>query len=277
MENKIKVSDPELTWIQSEIGEIAITQEGAKNLPAIICVHGIPGSHRDFRYIAPLISEKFQVIRLNMPGMGITPIGANVTVEKWSQIINAAANALSLEQFWLLGHSFGGGPVLYNAGQDNKHRVKGLVLLASVGGSMHKGYGGNSPRFYAFLGFLTSLPILQGVMIKKIQKEYKNRRLRPPANSSAKDFIAHLSLIGSIRFEKIRVFASRINVPTLIAHCDDDHLIEPEITEELTSLIKKSHRLRFETGGHYVQKTRAKEIASAFLEFSSKNQNSMKH
>ena len=50
---------------------------------------------------------------------------------------------------------------------------------------------------------------------------------------------------------------------TLVAFSTDDHLVEPEIPMELAAAIPGAQTLRFEDGGHSIQKHKANEIARA--------------
>ena len=47
---------------------------------------------------------------------------------------------------------------------------------------------------------------------------------------------------------------------------EDDHLVEPQIPAELAEAIPGARTLRFEDGGHSIQKHKAAEIALAIRE-----------
>ena len=64
-------SDPPLRQLAKEAGALSYTDEGT-GVP-LVCLHGGPGSVRDFRWIAPVLTEHFRVIRTEQPGFGGTP------------------------------------------------------------------------------------------------------------------------------------------------------------------------------------------------------------
>ncbi|VDM82796.1 unnamed protein product, partial [Strongylus vulgaris] len=50
------------------------TLPSGSQLGTVIGIHGAPGSHKDFKYIVPLLQEKgIRFIGVNMPGFGLTP------------------------------------------------------------------------------------------------------------------------------------------------------------------------------------------------------------
>ena len=61
-------SNAETQFIEMQGGVAAYTNEGSG--PVIVCVHGIPGSTFDFRWLAPALSQNLSVIRIDLPGFG---------------------------------------------------------------------------------------------------------------------------------------------------------------------------------------------------------------
>ena len=53
----------------------------------------------------------------------------------------------------------------------------------------------------------------------------------------------------------------RVALPTLVAWCEDDPLIERDIAHELAAALPDGPRLRFSNGGHNPQKSQAAPIA----------------
>jgi haloalkane dehalogenase len=63
-------SDPPPEVLQLPEGPLAYIDEGPREGRALIAVHGIPGSARDFRYLAPQLSSRVRFVRFDMPGFG---------------------------------------------------------------------------------------------------------------------------------------------------------------------------------------------------------------
>jgi len=42
----------------------------------VVAIHGSPGSHKDFKYVTPLLREKdIRTVAINWPGMGYSECG----------------------------------------------------------------------------------------------------------------------------------------------------------------------------------------------------------
>ncbi|VDL74971.1 unnamed protein product [Nippostrongylus brasiliensis] len=50
------------------------TLPSGSRIGSVVAIHGAPGSHKDFKYIAPLLQERgIRFIGVNMPGFGLSP------------------------------------------------------------------------------------------------------------------------------------------------------------------------------------------------------------
>ena len=65
----LEPSDPPAQFVNDSL---AYTDEGSGE-PAIVAIPGLPGSGRDFRWLAPLLADRFRVIRIDPPGYGASP------------------------------------------------------------------------------------------------------------------------------------------------------------------------------------------------------------
>src|SRR5512145_287687 len=118
------VSDPPLREVELPQGRVAYTDEGPAGGPALIAVHGVPGSVRDFRYLAPRLTDAVRLVRVDLPGFGGSPpVDAAVrTLTGRARVVRELAEVLRLERFGVIGHSMGGGTALM-AGADQPRRV----------------------------------------------------------------------------------------------------------------------------------------------------------
>lgn len=253
------VTDPEPRLITTREGDIGLTREGSVEALPVFCFHGLPGSTRDFRYLAPHLTCCAHVIRMNMPGFASSPVGQVRTVRDWARIPAAVADALGLERYALLAHSFGGGAAILAAANDPR-RVAGLVLLASVGARRHRAYAW--PR--SVVRLLQLGVILPGVRRRIFEFSVAHyRRLSLPPPSDWEELRRHLRLMASLDFRAVGRAARRVACPALVAWASDDRLVEPAIGRELISLIPQATPLELERGGHLMQKTQAPVLAEA--------------
>jgi pimeloyl-ACP methyl ester carboxylesterase len=255
---RMAATDPEAEIVKTRGGAIAVSFEGPGDALPVLCVHGIPGSRRDFRYLAPLLAERVRVLRVEMPGFGESPPDGRGTVSGWADVLLAVADALGLQQFALLSHSFGGGAVLLaSAGAGD--RLAGAALLATMGARRHRAFA-MPPAVYSVMSALLRFPLTRGGFAALGRHFYRRIRLTPP--DDWRELHLHTSLLASVDFAALGAAARRIAAPTLVAHCSDDRMVQPAIARELAALLPRGRLLEFPTGGHHLQKTRAAELAA---------------
>jgi pimeloyl-ACP methyl ester carboxylesterase len=252
-------SDPEARLVPTSVGPIAVSEEGPADALPILCVHGIPGSRRDFRYLAPLLAKRFRVLRLEMPGFGESPPDGAARLDGWAQALLAVADALGYRRFALLSHSFGGGAALL-AGARAGERLAGAVLIASMGARRHRAFV-MPPAAYGALSGLIAFPLTRPLFAAGGRQFYRWIKLTPP--DDWRELQRHTSLLASVSFAELGAAAASIVAPALVAHCSDDRLVETAIARELAALLPRGRLLEYPTGGHHLQKTRAAELAEA--------------
>lgn len=244
--------------METALGPIAVTDEGARDAPPVLCVHGLPGSSRDFRYLAPQLLPEWRVVRVEMPGFGLSPDRLPHTLDGWAAALDALRSALDLERPLLLAHSFGGGACLLAAAGTASWR--GPALLASLGARVHPAMRW-SPATYRRLAASVRSPLLGGPLATLFSRGYD--RLGLPRPRTRAELLHHLDLLASVDFGAIALAARRALAPSLVAYCRDDRVSRPDIQEELAALLPDCEPVRFDRGGHHLHKHRAAEVAAA--------------
>lgn len=255
-------SDPALRFAWTARGGFAFTDEGRG--PALVLVHGLPGSSRDFRWLASALAGRVRAVRLEQPGFGQTPRATEtgVTLAHRARFVLEAADALGLDRFAVLGHSIGG-PVAMAVAAQAPARVTALALLASVGLHPHRLARRIDRR--PDLAWLLRLRPVQRLVLPSMRAGF--RRSGFPASTPDGELIQSTRVFGALSFEDNRAAAFGVRAPTLIAWAEDDALVEPAIGMALSQVLPPGPRLAFESGGHNVQKTRAIELADALVPF----------
>ncbi len=262
----LAVSDPEPQRVALAGGTLAFVDEGPRDAPALFAVHGIPGSVRDFRYLAPQLTQRVRFVRVDMPGFGLSPPWERAVsrLEGRVESLVELGDHLGLERFAVAGHSMGGATAVLTASQ-HPTRVTALVLLASIGLRPHRGLGMSPCRFRA-LGRGFGVPGLRRVLVHLARERYRRRRFPGADQLDARSFGVHFRAIGAADFDMLRkAFASPLP-PTLVGFARDDHMVEPEIQAELVAALPQARVLAFDSGGHNIQKTRAVELAAAIAD-----------
>jgi len=101
----------------------------------LLAVHGWLDNAASFARLAPLLAARFHVIALDLPGHGHAehlPAGTHYHFSDYVRTVLAAADALKLDRFALLGHSLGAGIASLVAAAAPT-RVERLYLIEGLG------------------------------------------------------------------------------------------------------------------------------------------------
>jgi pimeloyl-ACP methyl ester carboxylesterase len=240
--------------------------EGPRQAPALLTAHGIPGSVRDFRYLAGALCPRLRVVRVDLPGFGgsAPEPSALAGFPGRARAMLALADHLGLGQFAVLGHSMGGGAALALAAAAPE-RVRLLVLVASVALRRHRGLG-LAPAVFRWAARGLAVPGLRTLLRRAVRAQYRRRRFPGVDEISDDDLRRQLVAIAGCDFGLLRTLVS-VRLPrALVVYARDDHMVEAHISEELAAALPAARVLAFDTGGHNLQKTRAAELARALLE-----------
>lgn len=107
--------------------EAAVTGEG----PAVVLVHGIPGSWRQAVPLALDLAAAHTVVLPSRPGYGTTPLSTGCTPVEQAGAYAALLDTLGIERAAIIGIS-GGGPSALAFAQHHPDRATALVLCCAV-------------------------------------------------------------------------------------------------------------------------------------------------
>ncbi len=249
-------SDPQRRFVRLAGGSAAYTDEGEG--PVVLAVHGLPGSGRDFRWLAPQLSGFARVIRVDLPGFGETPVatGADFSLRGRARFVVELARALELTRPVLLGHSMGG-VVACAAAELAPDLFRGLALLSSPGLRPHA-----MLRYMPFrmLSGVLSLPLLARVLQPAVRLVFTLSGFRGYPDAA---LVRTLHCVAETSIEDHADTVRRLSLPTLVAWCEDDPMISSDIAEELAAACPVGPRLWFVEGGHNPQKSCAREIGES--------------
>lgn len=108
---------------------------GHATLPSLVALHGWLDNAGSFARLAPLLAARYRVIALDLPGHGHSghlAAGASYHYVDYVQAVLAAADALQLDRYTLLGHSLGAGIAALVAAA-SPERIERLLLIEGLG------------------------------------------------------------------------------------------------------------------------------------------------
>jgi len=108
---------------------------GDEALPPLLALHGWLDNAGSFARLAPRLATRWRVIALDLPGHGHSDhlgAGASYHYLDYVQVVLAAADALRLDRYSLLGHSLGAGIAALVAAA-SPERIERLLLIEGLG------------------------------------------------------------------------------------------------------------------------------------------------
>jgi pimeloyl-ACP methyl ester carboxylesterase len=97
----------------------------------LLLLHGIGSTRNDFAALLPQLAEHFDVLSLDLPGHGDSPVSARrPTVATLTDAVEADLDARGLQRVHVLGNSLGGRIGIELAA---RHRARSLVALSPSG------------------------------------------------------------------------------------------------------------------------------------------------
>jgi pimeloyl-ACP methyl ester carboxylesterase len=252
----------------------------------VVCVHGAPGSFRDFRYLIPLLAEQqpgLRIIGVNLPGyLGsevakthyLQTVAALRAAEVVLQAIRQLCGTLESGDVFLLGHSFGAHTVINIAALNetqriagdvaNTLRIRGIAVMAPAGCAPQR-----MVKEIPIKMLMLLLRSRSAVVVRfgtRITKYLYTELLGFPRRTPATSCVSAVIRAGTTKFPLIRTQVNLLKearMPVFIAWALDDILVEPEIPQELGKLSHVGPRLEFAGGGHNIQKTRVEQVTAA--------------
>ena len=99
--------------------------------PAVVLLHGFPESHRTWRELVPLLQDRFYLVMPDQRGFAGSDQPQEVADYKTDKLIDdvfALADALSLSEFSLVGHDWGGA-IAWPTAMRGDPRLKRLAII----------------------------------------------------------------------------------------------------------------------------------------------------
>lgn len=254
-------SDPRPSRASVHGYDVAFSVEGADDGPVVLAVPGLPGTARDFRWLAPALAPWAKVVRFDPPGFGATPRPrrAPMTAAEKADLVLGLLDALDVPHAVLLGHSFGS-VVAAHAAARRPRSVSHLVMLAPPGTSAH--FPVTAVKLVA-----ASMQHDRGRSVLRVPLRLLYRAGGFPTSLPDEDMFTTTLDSGAADFPAYSTALSAAGQPTFIAWAVDDRQVPPRNSAALHEHAAPGPRVAFASGGHNIQKTRAIELAAMIRTF----------
>jgi pimeloyl-ACP methyl ester carboxylesterase len=246
--------------------------------PAVLLIHGLPGTAEDFNLVTPLLAGR-RTIAIDRPGFGFSS-GGYFPFSRQLQAVQEVIEKLHLGRVILVGHSYGGAISLAFA-EDHPGEVGGLVLVdAAATCTRNSTYERDQARLVRAI----ELPVISQIadvtfsqLLRKVSAEAGDAEAFDPDAVAAAH--RHRVLAINMKHGNLEAWAGetlaangviealdrgipQIERPAVVIQGASDHLVKPACGRRLAALLPKAH-LEMVSGGHMVPYTHPQTIAAA--------------
>jgi pimeloyl-ACP methyl ester carboxylesterase len=121
-------------YVEAAGMRLRVRDTGPRDAPAVILLHGFGSSLETWDAWADMLSDKFRVVRYDLPGFGLTgpdPTG-DYSDARGVQVLGALMDALGIAKASVIGNSMGG-KLAWSFAVAQPGRVEKLVLVSPDG------------------------------------------------------------------------------------------------------------------------------------------------
>ncbi len=240
--------------------------------PAIILVHGLPGSAQDWPELADALVDKgYRVVWYDRIGYGHSsrrPPEGPFTYQANADELDALIAAMGLESPALVGWSFGGG-VVQTSKAARHEDTPFIVLLAAVGPAMK--IEGKPDQMRA-LEWVIRMPVLGGIAARANISARFEQTMPERWVAQQRSLLLMPGTLDTFRGERNGhapdvLSPGDIKTPTLIIHGTKDPMVGYDIGVDLNRRIENSKLITLDGIGHMLPLSHPQEIAQAIAEF----------
>ncbi|MBL4854768.1 MAG: alpha/beta hydrolase [Robiginitomaculum sp.] len=242
--------------------------------PAIVLIHGLPGSAQDWPETADaLVAKGFQVTWYDRVGYGHSSRRQPerpFTYQANADELDALIAAMGLDAPALVGWSFGGGVVQFSKAA-RQEDTPFIVLLAAVGPAMK--IEGKIDQMRA-TEWVLRMPFIGAVIARASISSRFAETMPARWVGVQRSLLLMPGTLDTLRGERNGHSPSvlspgDITTPTLIIHGTKDPMVDYAVGMDLSKIIPNSKLITLDGIGHMIPLSHPQEIADAIATFSS--------
>jgi pimeloyl-ACP methyl ester carboxylesterase len=259
---------------------IHLRDEGPKDAPAIILLHGSNADLNAWQPWTDRLKGEFRIIRFDQIGHGLTGPASDGDYSQTAFVktVDQVADKLGLEKFVLGGNSMGGGIALAYALAEPE-RLNGLILVDASGAPVKRDNGGGN------IGFtIARLPVINRLITQITPRQIIQRSLSQSVSNQAVvtpqavdrywellrypgNRAATLARFGVVRQSFAATQVQQMQVPTLIIWGEEDGLIPFAAADWFAKNLPVSSSISYPEIGHLPMEEAPEKSAAAVREW----------
>ena len=240
----------------------------------LIFLHGFMGDCYVWDSLIPLLSNNYRCICLDLLGFGNSSMpDIAYTIANEVRFVDEFIQRLNLEDYTLIGHSFGGWVSSYFSIYRPSSHLNSIVLLAPAGirdddfkGSYKYFIPLLLPNKFIDLALNLISPFLSLLGFKSQVKKFKKIRGTFHNKSVASSFLLRQFKDKNPKPETVDHLLQELDLPVLIISGEIDNVIPLWHAQTYANQIKNSHSLFIPDASHDLVDTHPELIASKILE-----------
>ncbi|UTW49413.1 alpha/beta fold hydrolase [Bacterioplanoides sp. SCSIO 12839] len=237
--------------------------EGLKNGPVLVLLHGVASSLHTWDGWVEQLSDRYRIIRIDLPAHGLT--GPDPKLERYEinymvDKLDKFLTKLNINQIYLAGNSLGG-YISWNYALHRPDRVQKLVLIDSAG----------YPQEMPFIMNFTALPVIgemstlmlprfmvglnvdaaygdDSKVTDELVKRYHDLTLRPGNRKGLVNVFRTMKEQSQNPHLADRV--KDIQAPTMLMWGEEDEWVPLEVMEQFRNDLPTAHVITYEGVGH---------------------------
>lgn len=242
----------------------------------LLMVHGLGGSHRNFRKLSNEMKDSFRVIRVDLPGFGLSgfPENDHHYLTMYQEFMSDFISHLALDSVVLIGNSMGGG-ISWLTTLNHPKKIRGLVLISAAGYDLQKvkkgvvrfaRFGVAQKLFYKGMPMIFTRNTIKRVyynpsLVSKEELKKTNLMWNKEGNIHAFFELAHSEELPDEN--KIK----DIKTPTLILWGANDKLVNVKYAKRFGEDIEDSKVVVYDQCGHVPMNEKTGEVKRDIEEF----------
>ena len=282
LEAEYRVPASDFLTISGDV-KIHYTDEGPRDAPVLVLVHGFSSSLHTWRPWAEDLQDAYRVITLDLPGHGLSrvPEDRKVSIDYYVETLDEVMRRIGVERFSLAGSSMGGN-VAWQYALAHPDALDSLVLVDAAGWPDSDGAG--TPIIMRILRIPVARTLIKDLDLSRLIEDGLKKSVADPLFVSTqmteryaalsrapghRDALLHIAATGNARERASQGRLSAIAVPTLILWGEQDGLIPVSHAERFANAIPNAVAITYPDAGHLPQEEVAAESVAdlrAFLD-----------
>lgn len=216
----------------------------------ILLLHGWGSNIILFKQLINDLSDSYTVYALDMPGFGETDeLKKPWCVDDYADFVIEFIKILGLDNFAILGHSFGGRVIIkINHRTDIPFKISKIILVDSAGIMPKKTFKKKiRQRLYKISKAILSVPAVLKIFPNAVENLRKKNGSEDYNNATP---VMRQTLVKVVN-EDLEPYINEIKVPTLLIWGENDTATPLSDGKRMEELIKDSGLVLVKNAGHY--------------------------